>query len=220
MQTIDDYFTALRTGTIDAQTFFQGTDSLWLRLSRYLLRRFKSPVWVTEDELAQDLRMGAWKAVWDYEETMSNGRSLARYAEWHAVDKAKKRLHKYRGAKLSGNADANPSRFETPLSALGDDETTMEWLEGLAVTAATQLEDCARSELLRRIDKVFNNDGARYVARLLLDNGGNVEETAIGVFQDEVAMRRCRLTQREPREVGRFVATTAVAVAVLLQESA
>ena len=215
---LDDYFTALRAGTIDARTFFLATNSLWLRLSRYLLRRFKSPAWVTEDELAQDLRIGAWKAVWDYEEQFSNGRSLARYAEWHAVDKAKKRLHKYRGAKLSGNADANPSRFETPISQLGSDETTMEWLEGLAVTAATQLEDCARAELLRRIDKVFHDDGKRYVARLLLDNGGDVEETAIGVFLDRRAMRRCRLTK--PREVGQFVATTAVVVAELLQESA
>src|ERR1700676_3294716 len=112
----------LLNGHITSDKFFRETAEIWLRMAKHLLRRWKSPAWVDEEEIKQELMIGAWRCVWNFEPT--HGVTLTRYVAWNAMDYAKKKLHRMRGAKLSGSADRNPSRYEISFSTF---DVTFEW---------------------------------------------------------------------------------------------
>lgn len=78
-------------------------------------RRWRLPVWVAPEDVEQDVLVGAWECLWNYDAT--RGVSISGYLTYNAFDRAKKRAHKARGAKRSGNkADSNPSRWEPSYS--------------------------------------------------------------------------------------------------------
>lgn len=203
----------LHDGRLDFTAFYRETLPSWERLARYLLRRWKAPAWVELDEVVQDLVLGAWESVWCYSEPLANGRPLHDFVQWNAVDKAKKKLHKMRGAKLSGNADSNPSHYETPLSSF---EATSEWLDGLLQHGAEQHDIAERKQ---RIERACRTEAERRAIRALSETG-DIIQGAILLFGDDEARQLCGL--QTPRDAGRFVASTAFAVAQRLnrQEAA
>jgi DNA-directed RNA polymerase specialized sigma24 family protein len=207
----EDAIRLLHDGRINFNEFYRETKPSWERLARYLLRRWKAPKWVEVEEIVQELIIGAWNAVWCYSEFLARGVPLANYVQWNAVDKAKKSLHKMRGAKLSGNADANPSNFETPLSSF---EATSEWLDGLLNQEADQHDLTERKE---RVEKACRTEAERRAMRALSETG-DIIQGAILLFEDDEARALCGL--HTARDAGRFVASTAFAVAQRLGRAA
>jgi DNA-directed RNA polymerase specialized sigma24 family protein len=105
---------ALQRGEIDFDRFLYLTKKTWNNLAEYLIGRWRAPIWFTREDAVQELLIGAWKAVWNFDE--DRGVNFRRFLIFNACDYAKKKLHKARGASLSGNADANPGHMEKSFS--------------------------------------------------------------------------------------------------------
>lgn len=193
----------LHDGRMTMADFFRQTDGAWRRMARYLLRRWSCPAWVDEDEVVQELQLGATLSVWCYSEYLARGKTLAEYVEWNAIDYAKKRLHQMRGAKRSGNADAHPSRFETPLSCY----SSWEWVEGLARIDAPQHRAL---EIKEAIERVCTSVRERHAIEAFLSQG-DVVRGACALFEDAEMRKVCGLVR--PRDAGRLVASAAAALA-------
>lgn len=191
-------------GRMTTSDFFRITRGAWERMARYLLRRWPAPAWVDQDEIVQELQLGASLCVWCYEQRLAQGRTLAEYVEWNAIDYAKKKLHKMRGAKRSGNADANPSHIETPLSTF---EATTEWVDGLLRQEATQHTHC---EVLEAIEYVCRSERDRHAIEAFL-RAGDIVQGAVALYENEETRRVCGIVR--PRDAGRLVAMAALALA-------
>jgi len=82
-------------------------------------RRWKSPL--SKEDVMQEVFMAVVAVIRAGRYDPTRETSAADYIVWNSLDKAKKRIHKARGAKLSGNADSNPSR--TPVLSTSEDDT-------------------------------------------------------------------------------------------------
>jgi hypothetical protein len=96
-----------RAKEISTNVFFRKTDAMWERLTTYILRRWKSPSWYGREEVKQELMMGVWKAIGDF--LPGRNVDIGRYVLWNAVDDAKCRLHKARGANMHRRRDHETS---------------------------------------------------------------------------------------------------------------
>lgn len=201
----------VHAGLITCNAFFIASRSTWERLAVYLLRRWKAPAWVERDEVVQELMLAAWGAIWQYDPTRRE-KTIGQYVEWNAIDKAKKKLHKMRNAKLSGNADANPGRHEKIFSAFA--ETSTEWIDGLVRIEAPQEQAMLDSEALDRAQAACATERERLVIRVLAEHGDLVE-AAIQLYEDAGA--RMTLGLQGAAETGRFVVDTARAVSARVE---
>ncbi len=109
--TFDETVVSLRDGRTTFDDFARATKGRWLSLALYIMRRWRLPEAVEPQDVVQELLLGAWRAVWRYDP--ARGGTASRYVVWNAVDHAKKRVHKMRGACLHGNPDGAPGRPET-----------------------------------------------------------------------------------------------------------
>lgn len=93
---------------ISLDVFFRKTSPVWRAMAKQLSRKWKSSL-VREEDTYQNICLAVCVIVASgrYDASRANP---ADYLVFNALDKAKKKLHKARGAKLSGNADSNPSR--------------------------------------------------------------------------------------------------------------
>lgn len=110
---------AVYDGRLSFEEFAAQTRAKWDRLAYMIRRRWRQPGWVTQSDQVQDLLLGAWEAIWRWDERRTP--RLEHYLVWNAVDRAKKRAHKARGASLHRGADGNPGRIERPLAHYGED---------------------------------------------------------------------------------------------------
>lgn len=120
-------------GRITWTVFERATRAEFERMALYLLRRWVPPAWYTVEDVVQELLIGTTICVWEW--SKSFGPTLSRYVVYNAISYAKRELHRARGAKLSGTADKNPSRFERPLSSFGLED------EGDAIADAILAEE-------------------------------------------------------------------------------
>ncbi len=110
-RSLDGALHLLRKGAMPFAEFQSCTHEVWWRLAAHLYRKWKPPTGVDVADVYQELLLAAWQFVGTWDSTREV--SLERYVVWNASDKAKKALHKLRGARLSGSSDRNPSRGET-----------------------------------------------------------------------------------------------------------
>jgi DNA-directed RNA polymerase specialized sigma24 family protein len=141
-----------RDGRTTYAEFASSTREKWVAMARYLMRHWKSPDWVEVEDVVQDLLLGAWQGVWVYEPARGR-RDLAGHVEYTAVDKAKKRLHKLRGARLHGNADANPSHIDIPFSTLSKEGDGEQWAMNQSIIPASQEHEVADAMTLERLKR-------------------------------------------------------------------
>lgn len=178
-------------------------------MATYLARRWRPPSWLELEEIMQELMIGAWSAIWKWDPRRAGpGQTLGSFVEWNAMDKAKKRLHKARGAKLSGNADANPGHSEIPLCMF---DATPGWVEGLSCVEPTQLVDLERVQDLVRAHAVCVDDRERIVLKFIAEMGDLVEGAA-ALYEDKQAREFCGVMHE------RDAAHVAVEVAVAINE--
>ncbi len=105
---------ALRTGRISFQTFERRTRNVWAAIAKHILRRWRGPIAVSEQDIVQELYVSVWTFTGHWDE--KHGQSITNYVVWNAYDKAKKWLHQQRNAYRRD--DSSPSRCEMPFSAM------------------------------------------------------------------------------------------------------
>lgn len=198
----DEAVASFRDGRMTAGDFFKETHATWKRMAGYLLRRWRAPAWVDEEEIVQELKIGATQSLWCYSACLARGRTLADYVEWNAIDYAKKKLHAMRGANRSGNADANPSRFEIPFSAFREDGPTFEF--------RVEPDQERQLEIKLAIERICTTVRDRHALDAFL-KAGDIVTGAVALFADVEKRKICGLIR--PRDAGRLVANTAFALA-------
>lgn len=207
----------LHDGRCTFDEFARATRGRWQALARYIMRRWRLPPWVSPEDIVQELLLGAWRSIWKYE--ANRGGSLARYVLWNAVDYAKKRAHKIRGANLHGNADASPSRFEVTLAKRDGDDN--EWWSNLLRAEPEQEENLVRKEEwehergaeLDRALAACKSPVEAYIVTALAASD-SVQTAADQLYSDWGMRLDCRLSCEE--DAVRVVAQSAAAVAARL----
>lgn len=134
---MDEALLALRCGRLSPDAFFKRTKSNWASIAEHLLRRWKGPVAVSAEDIAQELYINAWIFCghWD----PAAGVTISRYVTFNAIDKAKKWLHQQRNAYRRDDKAA--PRMERPVSTLNLSEYAEEHLFDSLATAANQEDD-------------------------------------------------------------------------------
>ena len=179
--------------------FWTDTTAHWQGLASMLMRRWRAPAWVEREEIEQELMLGAWVAMTKYEPEKDIKRGgPAAFIVWNAVDKAKKKLHKLRGANLHGNADGATGTWEVPFSHL----THPEKVERISAEDLRDEEQGIDSE--RQALFFCFEDREREVIRLLAETKSFAETAKkiageTGVWEqayDEVCEVACTVAER------------------------
>lgn len=141
----------LRAEEINFTMFVHETRQVWEALAQYLLKRWRAPSSVAPDDLVQELLVACWRFAYEWD--ASRGVAISRYIVYNCTDKAKKWLHKRRGAHRRD--DKSPSRFELPFSSLvkeGQEEDRAEasLLDRVAIDA-TQETEMMRIQAVRSV---------------------------------------------------------------------
>jgi len=213
----------VREGRVTFDVFARRQRAAWDAMAGYLMRRWRAGVWVDREDVVQDLLLGAWHAIFEWDPHHPSAPSLAGYVVYNALDKAKKRLHRYRGALLSGNADAHPSANEKLASQLWGDDATRR-IEESATTPPEQEEAALEFEVARAAMVTSEKASERHaieVARglgefraFLVGDDFALTRCAEALYGDEVARRECRL--RSSRQALRSVVLASQSVATRL----
>lgn len=189
----------VREGRVKFDDFARKQKRVWEALAKYLLRRWSVGTWVTKEDVVQDVMLGAWGAIWNYEPAHPNAPPLAMYVIYNATDKAKKLLHRYRGALLSGNADAHPSCIDVPV-----DTHVASFMDS---SPADQDEVAHRSEVIRRaITKSRSKVERRAleaavkageIGGLIVGDDLSLAISAQELYSDATARKACKLGSEE-----------------------
>jgi DNA-directed RNA polymerase specialized sigma24 family protein len=197
-------------------------------LAAQILRRWKLPPWVQLEDVEQDLLIAAWERLWDYDP--ARGTSIEGYVIWNAYDRAKKRAHKARGSKRSGNkADSNPSRFERGYAAVWGDDADRRSEEKSSIPAPQEsgvqlheaeelVADCVRD--LREWHTVRAAREMGELEELLAMQDDTLVRVAPAVYEDLDAREDCEYADEVEAQCGTIRAATTVGAraAVLLTE--
>ena len=201
----------VRAGTETFDAFAREHQGEFLRMAKYVARRWRMPAWCDERDLAQEVMLACWEFTWRWESHRDV--SLERYVTFNAIDRAKKRAHKARGANLHGSADRNPSRFELPSSALHHDrqegERSAEWFDEYASLDADQEQAVEDGESLARAGQDLLECERRILQHLR--EAGSLAKAAEQVWKDPDARRQSRIATR--RQAARAVVRVAAKVA-------
>lgn len=158
----------LYEGDITFEEFVRATRERWEKLASYIMRRWRLPAWASLEDIVQELLLGAWNCVWKFAPVSKSDHTPGaheRYVVWNAVDYAKKKAHKVRGASRHRGADANPSAPEVTFSQLG---TTDGWAENVLGAVAPQQEELfAQAERVDRALRVCRTKRERLVVQAL-----------------------------------------------------
>ncbi len=111
---LDAPLLALRSGRMSFQSFERRTRNVWAAVAQHILRRWKGPTAVSEEDVKQELLVHVWIFVAHWKPERET--SITDYVVYNAYDKAKKWLHQQRNAYRRD--DNSPARFDRPISTL------------------------------------------------------------------------------------------------------
>jgi hypothetical protein len=211
MPRIGEGLARVRAGTDTFDAFVRENGAELLKMAKYVHRRWGMPQWCDERDLCQEIAIGCWEFVWRWEP--HRGVTLERYVTFNAIDRAKKKAHKARGANLHGSAGRNPSQFDLPSSALHRDrqegERSAEWFDEFACSLAEQEQAVERGESFARAARDLLECERRILAHLRA--AGSLAKAAEQVWADPEARKGARIASR--RQAARAVVRVAAKVA-------
>lgn len=177
---------------ITFSAFVAATSQVWQNYAKSLLRRWVAPSVDLQDVL-QDLYLAAFQFAKTYDP--SRGVEPWRYLTYNAADKAKKQLHKMRGAHrgINGNRDGSKARAAIPFS-----ETTQQKESKIVATPSIWQKDQEENEVLAE-KKIFiegvisacTRQAERLTLQTFLDTG-SAEETAVKLYANPDTRLECR----------------------------
>lgn len=202
---------AVHEGSESFDDFARGTGERWRRLAQMIHRRWAQPGWVTLEDVVQDLLVGAWEAIWKWDRRRAP--TIEGYLVWNAVDKAKKRAHKARGAVLHATADRNPSRFDIAMSCFSEDAEAAMMSE--CVVPPEQDVALEWADMVQRARGACRTE-AEVLAVEALAEERSVFRAAARIYEDPDVRLRYRLGDED--KAFRFVERAAVVVAARVSE--
>jgi len=191
---------AVREGRLTFDAFARNTRNEWRAMAASLHRRWKLGAWIDRQDVEQNLLLAAWLFIPKWDPT--RGVSLATFVRWNAIDKAKKIIHRERGAILHGNADSNPSRVEraVDLSLVDQDDEEGRTAKRFAAALAVDADQEQNVHKVERIEHAYNacrgsRERAAFVAVLAAE--GDAVEAAMLIFNDPDQRLDCRMNSEE-----------------------
>lgn len=142
-------------GTTSIGEFCRQTRQVLERVAARLMQRWKAPPSVDLDDVVQEMLIGCIWAFKRFDPNHPKCGSVEGFVMYNACDKAKKWLHRQRGAIRHGNADANPSRYAilfhdvADKRSRGEDVGEIEWVAEALQADAEQHDELERREVWR-----------------------------------------------------------------------
>jgi DNA-directed RNA polymerase specialized sigma24 family protein len=200
----------LRAGKLPFAEFVRRTAPHWDRMAAALMRRWRVPAGVERADVVQELLLAAWRLVpeWD----PARGPTLHHYVAWNASIRAKKWLHKQRGAKRWD--DAAPSRHARAFTELDPDGLDPgRWDRLLQAGYDAELEAAEQEEVLRALGRLERPEEADLLL-LLFDCAGDLDAAAERLCREPAARLAYRVGDvGAARRVLRRVAMVAASAA-------
>ena len=193
----------VRSGEIDFGEFVSNTQKEFRRMAVYLMKRWTAPEWFTADDVIQELYIGVWHYVWQWEE--SRGTTIDRYITFNVMHKAKRALHVARGVPISGRPDFEPSRFEKTVGSLIDGSALdgEKWMASI-LSNPPMAEENLIDQQDRKISvatalKMCETTSERYVV-LAIREAGSIDDAAEVLYADIDHRIALRLDSEESAE--------------------
>ncbi len=173
-----------------ANEFVRRAKPAFRAISLHAMRRWSTPVWLSVEDVEQDVTLAAWLAVERYSEEIGAAHdvSLRGYVAYNAYDAAKKKIHKARlGRRPHRGEGSEKSRFEFTASSFNSAEGGDERESPLdrVSTLPDQDDSAARRLLFQKL--VVAEDGSRS-ARVLMAlaevAGESVEAAGMALYSD------------------------------------
>lgn len=186
----------LREGRIDFTAFRVATHRNWASLARYILRRWRCPPAVCEEDVAQELLLAAWELVPKWDPARENAWPIGRFLVWRACNSAKAFVHRQRGASHTGSVDRQPGRFALTFSSLArEDEDEVDSRISGSVPASQHDDLEARTDQMVLFEGLSREDQVALAA--LISKGGVPGPAAAAMYDHPEARRIARLGSRE-----------------------
>lgn len=173
--------------TNDFTKFYTSTHEEWIRIAKYLLRRWECPPSVDLEDIVQEMSLAVITVLPNF--NPDKGITLERFIVWNACDRAKKWMHGQRAALR--RSDKSGSRFPIPASYLN------EWREeDKLVISPKQIGEVNAMEV---IEKIGQGDSKRFETLFTLIDCNMCKSKAAA------ALHRCSFLKFERREASDMV---------------
>jgi hypothetical protein len=208
---------AHRAGKLSGNDFLKATDPRWRAMAARLYARWrrKLPSWVEQSDVLAELQMLALEHV-----KLCNPKrgDFGPYVVWCVYRRGQRAIHKWRGAKLSGNEGRNPSRAERSFSTFAVEA----WQENLRAPERDAVRAMHAEE---RFALVLSNCRSTREALVLLalrECDGSVRHAAEAIWKDYAArvQLEVRTEKAAERVVRRVLSKTAKRINLTALESA
>ena len=190
--------TALRDGKSTFREFVEATRPHFRALAGTVLKQWDVPVWMGREDIEQEMYIAGWIFVNRFDPTRGVG--IEGFMVYNMFDKAKKRVHKARGANLHRKADSNPSTYERPFSTLvreGEEDSAVE-RRLVNEVPALQAAHVERVEGLTKAKKVCGSIRELLAIQAMYHAvDDSIESAAALLYRDSEARRLCRLGSEE-----------------------
>jgi hypothetical protein len=182
---------ALHGGRITFQKFERDTRRDWDKIAGKLYRKWSLPVGVGEEDVRQELLLGAWMGVfhpksgWD----PSRGVRIEVHVVWNACSWTKKWIHRQRQARRRD--ERAPSRHPLTMGALGVDVdgelSVSELVDLFAHVEPDQEANVEHGRFLELVENAAETALARDALRFWILAGGDVVEAGVDLSFDAAA---------------------------------
>lgn len=111
---------ACHAGNMTLRQFFEQAHPVLVRMGATLMRRWRTPPAVSLEDVVQELMVGCCWAFKRYDPKRAGAAPIGRFVMYNACDKAKKWIHRQRGALLHGKTDNSPPRYAVLLQDVAE----------------------------------------------------------------------------------------------------
>jgi len=185
----------LQAGEIDFDGFARETAARWQSLARMLIRRWRPPATVTEEDVVQELLLGAWRYRPKFDP--ARGVALERFLIWNACTEAKRFLHRQRQAHK--RSDKSESRNAVPLSQLlRPDEDESRMLEGILGAGSGEGAIEAGVECRSRLENLGAEERVVLLARVVPPRRRRRKKTSVERRLEQIRKRCGSRRRRTP----------------------
>jgi DNA-directed RNA polymerase specialized sigma24 family protein len=185
----------LRSGAAAPAEFVARTQDVFARFARYLMRRWKTPSAVDQEDVEQELRLAAWAALWKWDP--ERGVPIDRFITFQCLDKAKKWMHRQRNAKRRDDSAAG--RYALPFSAFTVHDDQPADSDRWASEQAVAEDDLARRQHEREALDALGDAAIvldrpyRLCVGALVDAQGDIDEAVAAIVADPALRLALRL---------------------------